>query len=84
MRFQLLFVSFISPLNLKSFQDQFGLGRNWMGSQAVKATQTEEVEEVAADDEDRGEGEEEEGEGEVRGRKSFLTSKLARLLSFSQ
>ena len=84
MRFQLLFVSFIPPLNLKSFQDEFGLGRNWMGSQAVKATQTEEVEEVAADDEDRGEGEEEEGEGEVRGRKSFLTSKLARLLSFSQ
>ena len=55
-----------------------------MGSQATQATQTEEVEEVAADDEGRGEGEEEEGEGEVRGRKSFLTSKLARLLSFSQ
>ena len=56
-----------------------------MGSQAVKATQTEEVEEVAADDEEGGGGEEEgEGEGEVRGRKSFLTSKLARLLSFSQ
>ena len=53
-----------------------------MGSQAVKATQTEEVEEVAADDEEGGGGEEE-GE-EVRGRKSFLTSKLARLLSFSQ
>ena len=83
MRFQLLFVSFIPPLNLKSFQDEFGLGRNWMGSQAVKATQTEEVEEVAADDEEGGGGEEE-GEGEVRGRKSFLTSKLARLLSFSQ
>ena len=55
-----------------------------MGSQAVKATQTEEVESVAADDEERG-GEEDEGEvGEGRGRKSFLTSKLARLLSFSQ
>ena len=61
------------------------LGRNWTGSQAVKATQTEEVEEVAADDEERGGGGEEVGEvGEGRGKKSFLTSKLAKLLSFSQ
>ena len=47
------------------------------GSQSVKATQTEEVGEEVADEEG------EVGE-EGRPRKSFLTSKLARLLSFSQ
>ena len=65
-----------------TFQDQFGLGRNWRGTQAVKATQTEDVAEDAADEEGGGEEEEEEEEG--RSKKSFLTSKLARLLSFSQ
>ena len=48
----------------------------------MKATQTEDVAEDAADEEGGGE-EEEEGE-EGRSKKSFLTSKLARLLSFSQ
>ena len=48
----------------------------------MKATQTEDVEEEDAADVEGG-GEEEEGE-EGRSKKSFLTSKLARLLSFSQ
>ena len=52
------------------------VGRSWRGTQEVKATQTEDLEELG------GEVEEEEDRG--RGSKSFLTSKLARLLSFSQ
>ena len=61
-----------------TFQDQIGMvGRSWRGTQEVKATQTEDLEElggeVEVEVEDRG-----------RGSKSFLTSKLARLLSFSQ
>ena len=51
------------------------MGRNLRGSQSVKATQTEEVEEEVEEGEQGEEG---------RARKSFLTSKLARLLSFSQ
>ena len=53
------------------------VGRSWRGTQEVKATQTEDLEEL---------GGEVEVEGEERGRgsKSSLTSKLARLLSFSQ
>ena len=53
------------------------VGRSWRGTQEVKATQTEDLEELG------GEVEEEEEERR-RGSKSFLTSKLARLLSFSQ
>ena len=51
------------------------VGRSWRGTQEVKATQTEDLEEL---------GGEVEGEDRGRGSKSFLTSKLARLLSFSQ
>ena len=54
--------------------------RNLRGSQSVKATQTEEVGEEVADEE----GEVGEQGEQGRARKSFLTSKLARLLSFSQ
>ena len=61
-----------------TFQDQIGMvGRSWRGTQEVKATQTEDLEELGGEVEV-------EGEDWGRGSKSFLTSKLARLLSFSQ
>ena len=49
----------------------------------MKATQTEEVGEEVADEDGEVGAVGEQGE-EGRARKSFLTSKLARLLSFSQ
>ena len=55
------------------------VGRSWRGTQEVKATQTEDLEELGGEVEV-----EVEGEDRGRGSKSFLTSKLARLLSFSQ
>ena len=61
-----------------TFQDQIVMvGRSWRGTQEVKATQTEDLEELGGEVEV-------EGEDRGRGSKSFLTSKLARLLSFSQ
>ena len=68
-----------------TFQDQFGLGISWRGSQAVKSTQTEDLEEIVGEGDaegDQNQGKEE--EEEVKGKKSLLASKLAKLLSFNQ
>ena len=67
------------------FQDRFGLGISWRGSQAVKSTQTEDLEEIVGEgdaegDQDQGKEEEE----EVKGKKFILALKLAKLLSFNQ
>ena len=68
------------------FQDRFGLlGISWRGSQAVKSTQTEDLEEIVGEGDaegDQNQGKEE--EEEVKGKKSILASKLAKLLSFNQ
>ena len=69
------------------FQDRFGLGISWRGSQAVKSTQTEDLEEIVGEGDaqgDQNQGKEEEEEEEVKGKKSILASKLAKLLSFNQ
>merc|ERR1712066_222717 len=72
--------------NHPEYEDRFGLGISWRGSQAVKSTQTEDLEEIVGEgdaegDQDQGkEGKEE----EVKGKKSILASKLAKLLSFNQ
>ena len=68
------------------FQDRFGLlGISWRGSQAVKSTQTEDLEEIVGEGDaqgDQNQGKEE--EEEVKGKKSILASKLAKLLSLNQ
>ena len=65
------------------FQDRFGLGISWRGSQAVKSTQTEDLEEIVGEGDAEGDQGKEEEE-EVKGKKSILASKLAKLLSFNQ
>ena len=65
------------------FQDRFGLGISWRASQAVKSTQTEDLEEIVGEGDAEGDQGKEEEE-EVKGKKSILASKLAKLLSFNQ
>ena len=51
----------------------------------MKSTQTEDLEEIVGEGEAEGDqGKEEEEEEEVKGKKSILASKLAKLLSFNQ
>ena len=50
----------------------------------MKSTQTEDLEEIVGEGDAEGDQEREEEEEEVKGKKSILASKLAKLLSFNQ